>query len=98
MKERPDCPHCGRPMGFEYRAVEKDKCQLWRWFHEGGERDLSPRTIADCFGLTSRRLKALTDELEDTRATLRAAQRALSRRHDAATAATEPFRDGARIE
>jgi len=98
VKEQGPCPNCGRPIGFEYVAVEQGKCQLWRWIADGYDLDKADRrTITDCFALTSRRIKELVRVFDETRTSLKAAQSALSRHHDAENAVAEPFRDGARI-
>jgi len=98
-RERSDCPHCGRPMGFEYVPVEPGKCQLWRWMNES-DIGLSSETLRDCFAHTTRRINGLAAALADAQAVAKAAQRALSRHHDAARAALNPgeFPNGARIE
>lgn len=94
--QRTPCPHCLRPMGFEYRDVEAGVCHLWRQMNESTQ--VSPRALADCFGHTSRRLRELEAKIADTEQRLKAAQRALSRHHDREVTQVEPFRDGARIE
>lgn len=98
MIARTNCPHCGRPMGFEYREVEAGVCHLWRLINEPIGPTIAARTITDCFTHTSRRLRELAAELADTKVKLAGAQRALSRHHAAEVAKDEPFRDGARIE
>lgn len=97
------CPHCGRPIGVEYVDVEPGKCQLWRAFNESGFRDVNPRTFAECFGLTSRRIRELEAKVADLETSKRAAQRALARQHAASGSRPEPekpqdmFPDDARI-
>jgi len=103
---KPDCPNCGRPIGYEYTDVEQGKCQLWRWFNScSGNLDRVPqRTLSDCFGM-SRRIRELSAKLAETEASRRAAQSSLGRHHTAASvqkveeeSKQDMFPDGARIE
>lgn len=97
-KPAPNCPHCERPIGFEYSDVEPGKCQLWRWLHEEhGHGDINPRSFADCYAHTSRRIKELQARLDESERSRKAAQAALSRHHTNEQAKAEPFRDDARI-
>src|SRR5690606_30428960 len=77
------CPNCGRPMGFEYRAVEPDVCQLWRHMNECPGSLVEPRTVDDCFRRTTSRLHQLEYEVRELELVRRQAQRALERRHHA---------------
>lgn len=96
--DKPPCPNCGRPMGFEYQIVEAGKCQLWRVLKECPQIEVNPTTVRDCFTETTIRLAAIRDTVADLNAAKKAAQRALDRHHEAKRAAADPFPDNARIE
>lgn len=102
------CPHCARPIGVEYVEVEPGKCQLWRWMVEVGSNTPgtpAPRTVSDCFGHTSRRIRELEAKVADLDAQAKAARKALARHHEAAyvrehgiAPPRDMFPDDARIE
>ena len=98
MPKQEPCPNCGRPIGFEYVAVEEGKCQLWRCFNEDNHRAPSLASVADCFMVTAKRIRGLTTQLVETEKAKQAAQRALSRHHAREAVASDPFPDNARIE
>lgn len=92
--ERTPCPHCARPMSFEY-GVEEATCQLWRVLSEGTGQ-LTARIVADCFGRTSRRINDLNAQVTELTTAAKTARRALARHHAAQHPAEFP--DDARIE
>lgn len=102
------CPNCGRPVGFEYIEVAAGKCQLWRWFlYCNDTNKIPPRTVADCFRYATHRIIELEAKVADQADQLKAAQRSLSRHHEAVHArdrvsglvpAADMFPDDARIE
>lgn len=89
------CPNCGRTENDGYGA-DPATCELWAHLRKGYA--LTTTLFGDCFRHTTKRVNALLEVNRDRTAALTAAQKALSRHHEAEAKKTDPFPDNARIE
>lgn len=96
-----NCPICDLPgdppNGDRWQGNDDNYCERFHLSRSGLQNDFATRRCVSKGQAWRKRFLASQEELAETKRQLKAAQKALSRHHDAQLKAAGQFRDGARI-